>query len=655
MMEQEIEDLTMQVQDLESVLATTRQELGECKARESQAQEQVLNFTRQLEKKHKECATAQAEVFRLNRLKAQEVDTSVTRQQLREAERQLEQAMERETELDAKLSRSTEYLQQLQTEVSMREGEFRADISGLKEQLRACQGENEDIGKECEKLRVSEHNTQQSLLEIQTEFDTHKRRAADIEADLTRRHQNARDELVQCQNRVQQLNDQLNDALQSERRLKTMSSEAHAVAEGLQAAREQSEKDFTERLQAMEEELQRAHAKVLHYKSREQELTCKESSLNNRIRDMEDELRTVQNNLRDTQASLHHANSKISELSDRVSQQKLDRSKLEEESMSTKDMLSRDKQKLTTRLSAAEDAVKQLESQLSETKLALRRSQDHGRDLEAKTQELERNLAVSHTETQALSDDFSQHSKARDWQLEALKTRLQIADDKAKQAITREDSLLQQLEAKQAETARLECASVQKEMEGRQEIDALRLKIQSLEDVLGHTKKDNESLHKLLEMPAEEFAFQAIERSGPMARTFRKSELPGKRASMDGRALPPPVPRKSLMPAADQSLYGSMPSKPFSVRNSCDESDLPERDADLQQQVLELRAKMKAMEMEVTQSPQVRESAGDVNNVGWETSRIVTDADKSAVRGVIRNTSSPMVRMSFSPPCRQPR
>jgi chromosome segregation ATPase len=640
MMEQEIEDLTMEVQDLESVLATSRQELDECKARESQAQEQLLNFTRQLEKKNRECAAAQAEVFRLNRAREQEADITLTRQQLREAERQLEQAMVRETELDAKLSKSTEYLQQFQTEISMRESEFRADISGLKEQLRAFQGENEDINKECEKLRISEHNTQQTLIEVQTEFDSHKRRAADLESDLTRRHQNARDELTHCQNRVQQLNDQLNDALQSERRLKTMSSEAHAVAESLQAARVQSEKDFTERLQAMEEELQRAQAKVLHYKSREQELTVKEAALSNRIRDMEDELRVVQNNLRDNQAALHHANTKISELSDKNSQQKLDRSKLEEEAMTTKDILSRDKQKLAAKLSAAEDAVRQLEEQLSETKLALRRSQDQGRDLEAKAKELERNLATSHTETQALSDDFTHHSKARDWQLEALKTRLQIADDKAKQACLREDSLLQQLEVKQAQTARLECESVQKEMECRQEIDALRLKIKSLENVLGHTKKDNESLHRLLEMPAEEFAFQAIERSGPMARTFRKSELPGKRASMDGRALPPPVPRKSLMPPEDQSLYASLPNKSLSARNICDESNLPERDADLQQQVLELRAKMKAMEMEVMQSPRAQYSTGDT---AWETSKIITDADKQAVRGVIKNTSSPMV------------
>ena len=94
--------------------------------------------------------------------------------------------MERETELDAKLSKSTEFLQQFQTGVSMREGEFSADISGLKEQLRACQGENEHISKQFEKLRVSEHNTQQSLTEIQTEFDSHKRRAADIEARHTR-------------------------------------------------------------------------------------------------------------------------------------------------------------------------------------------------------------------------------------------------------------------------------------------------------------------------------------------------------------------------------------------------------------------------------------------------------------------------------------
>ena len=639
MMEQEIEDLSMQVQDYETTLATTRQELDECKEREFKAQEQVLHFTRTLEKKHQECAMAQAEVFRLNRVKDQEIDSAQIRQQLKEAERQLQHAMERETELDTKLCKNTEYLQQYQTEVSMRESEFRNEISGLKEQLRACQREVQDVEKECEKLRQSEHSMQQTQCEVQTELESNKRRAADIESDLTRRHQNSRDELTQCQNRLQQLNDQLNDALQSERRLKTISSEAHAIAESLQAARAQSEKDFTERLQAMEEELQRAQAKVLHYKSREQELTTKESALNRRIREMEDELRMVQNNLRDTQAGLHHANSKISELDDRVSQQKLDRSKLEEESMTTRDQLSREKQKLISRLSAAEDAVKQLEAQLTETKMALRRSQDTAHDLEAKTQELERNLTTSHIDTQSLSDDFSQHSKARDWQLEALKTRLQISDDKSKKSVQREEELLRQLEAKQKDMARLECTSVQKDMENRQQIDGLRLKLKSLDDVLGHTKKDNESLHRLLEMPVEEFAFQAIERSGPMARTFRKSELPGRRASMSG--LPPTAPRRSLMAAEEQHLNTSTnPSRQSSMQG--DENQLPERDADLQHQVLELRAKMKAMEMEVVDSPKVRGSPHP-NHSGWETGRVVADADGSAIRGVISNTVSPTV------------
>ena len=156
-MEQEIEDLSTQVQDFESALETTRQELEECKVRESKAQEQVLQFTRQLEKKHQECTAAHADLFRLNRIKDQEVDAGILRQQLKEAERQLQHAMERETELDSKLSKSTENMQLFQSEVSIRENEFRNDVSGLKEQLRACQQEIQDVNKECEKLRVSEH------------------------------------------------------------------------------------------------------------------------------------------------------------------------------------------------------------------------------------------------------------------------------------------------------------------------------------------------------------------------------------------------------------------------------------------------------------------------------------------------------------------
>jgi len=640
-MEQEIEDLSMQVQDFEATLETTRQELDECKVRESKAQEQVLHFTRQLEKKHHECASANAEIFRLNRIKDQEADSSVMRQQLKEAERQLQNAMERETDLDAKLSKATENMQLFQTEVSIRENEFRNDISGLKEQLRACQQEILDVNRESEKLRLSEHGMQQTLIEVQTELDSHKRRASDIESDLTRRHQSARDELMQCQNRLQQLNDQLNDALQSERRLKTMSSEAHAIAESLQAARTQSEKDFAERLQAMEEELQRTQAKMLHYKSREQELTTKENALNRRIRELEDELRTLQNSLRDTEAGLHNANSKITELSDRISLQQLEKVKMEDDAMTTKDNLSREKQKLNSRLSAAEDAVRQYEKQLSETKMSLRRSQDEVRDLHAKTQELERNLSSSHHETQTLSDDFSQHSKARDWQLEALKTRLQISDDKVKKSSAREDDLLKQLQDKQNALARLECTSVQQEMENRQQIDGLRLKIKSLEDVLGHTKKDNESLHRLLEMPAEEFAFQAIERSGPMARTFRKSELPGRRASMGGDSLPPPVPRKSLLPAME--THGNPASSAIpSAQNLIGDQSLPARDADLQQQVLELRAKMKIMEMEAS-SPSNEHFIPDPNNSAWDTGSLATEADRSAVRGVISSTVSPSV------------
>ena len=80
----------------------------ECKAREQTAQDQALNFSRQLEKKQQECALLQADVFRLNRLKDQVANSTITQQQLREAERQLQEAMQRESELDAKLSRASD-------------------------------------------------------------------------------------------------------------------------------------------------------------------------------------------------------------------------------------------------------------------------------------------------------------------------------------------------------------------------------------------------------------------------------------------------------------------------------------------------------------------------------------------------------------------
>ena len=205
--------------------------------------------------------------------------------------------------------------------------------------------------------------------------------------------------------------------------------------------------------------------------------------------------------------------------------------------------------------------------------------------------------------------------------------------------------LLKQLQDKQNALARLECTSVQMEMENKQQIDALRLKIKSLEDVLGHTKKDNESLHRLLEMPAEEFAFQAIERSGPMARTFRKSELPGKRASMGGDSLPPPVPRKSLMPAMEP--HGNPASLAIpAAQNMIGDDSLPARDADLQQQVLELRAKMKTMEMEGS-SPSNLHFMPDLNNSAWDMGSIATDADRTAVRGVISSTVSPTVSLTL--------
>ena len=77
--------------------------------------------------------------------------------------------------------------------------------------------------------------------------------------------------------------------------------------------------------------------------------------------------------------------------------------------------------------------------------------------------------------------------------LEAFKKRLQVADDKAKKACEREDQLLTKLESAQGEIARLECASVQKDMESRRQIDALHLKLESMQDILNHTAKDNET------------------------------------------------------------------------------------------------------------------------------------------------------------------
>jgi chromosome segregation ATPase len=459
------------------------------------------------------------------------------------------------------------------------------------------------VNQDRDKLRNSDHNMRQQMAESQAELETLKRRSSEIEADLSRRNQNTRDELSQCQNRLQQINDQLNDALQSERRLKTMSSEAHAIAEHLQAARTQSEKEFSERLQAVEDELQRANAKVLHYKSREQELSTKENLLNRRIRDMEDELRVLQNTLRDTQASLHKANSKSTELADKLQRQELDRSKFEEEIATDKERLNREKQKLSSRLSAAEDAIQQYEKQLSDTKMELRKSTDYARELESKTHELEHNLSTCRQQTQALSDDFSQHSKARDWQLEALKTRLQVSDEKCKKACEREDELLKQLEAKHNEMARLECTSVQKELQSRQQIDAQQLKIKSLEDIVSHTKQDNEALHKLLEMPAEEFAFQAIERSGPMARTFRKSELPARRTSTSGLSIahkPLFTPRD--MPSQVPSSFASVQIKD-ETPVSCQGDELPQRDADLQKELSDLRTKMKSMDLSSDSSP----------------------------------------------------
>ena len=597
LMEQEIEDLSSQVQDYENALAAARLELKESKSRESKAQEQVSDFTRQLESKQHECAQAQADVFRLSRLKDQAVDTEFVRGQLRECEKQLHQAMQRETELDGKLSKSTEATQQLQTSFAMRESEMRSEISSLKEQFRSCQSKISEMNKEGEHLRMSERSLKQELAQAKTELQVKDNRSSDIEAELTRRNQDCRNELAQCQARLQQRTNELNDALQCERRLKTMSNEAHAVADSLHAARTQAEREFAERLSTLEEELERAQAKLVHYKAREQELSGRETQLNRRISQMEDDLRSLQSALRDSQAALHLSNAKVTELSDQVAQQDLGRVRIEEEAAVTKDGLSRQNQKLTSRLAAADDAVKQYEKQLTETQLALRKNQDHAGDLETKVQELQQALSSYNLDLNTLTDEFSQHSKARDWQLEAFKKRLQVADDKAKKACEREDQLLTKLESAQGEIARLECASVQKEMESRRQIDALHLKLESMQDILNHTAKDNETLHRLLEMPAEEFAFQAIERSGPMARSFRKSELPASRAASASDVWPRKLPEQHSEPPVlvSPSTASRRSSAGTSVASA--HSELTQRDADLQQELSELRARMKDMEL----------------------------------------------------------
>jgi hypothetical protein len=96
----------------------------------------------------------------------------------------------------------------------------------------------------------------------------------------------------------------------------------------------------------------------------------------------------------------------------------------------------------------------------------------------------------------------------------------------------------------------------------------------------------------------------------------------------------------------DQSLHSSVNRRSSANLLTSSEGELPVRDADLRQQVLELRSKMKAMELEVSNSPTKRESHGNTKIADWETGSVISDPNNSAsaIRGVISNGISPAVK-----------
>lgn len=611
-MEDQIEELTLGLQDAQRRMQSAEKELGDAEAREAQTQEQVLNLTGLLEKKVVEASTLQAEVYRLQRSQDSQVDVGHLQKQLKEAEFQLQQAIAREGHAEVQLGNATQQAAEAQREGRLREKELSHELLKQQEAAAAAEARLAALARDHDVLRAAERAAQGRARQTQDALDALERRAADDRGRLQRELEHTRSELSAAQTRLQRTTDQLNDVLESEHRLKIMANEAHTVAETMHDARSTSEKEFMDRINLLEEEAARAQTKIAQLRAREADLCARENALNRRLADAEDAGRKVQERLRDTQAELSTARAAVGDLQEAVANTKQESELAVALAAQRAEDATEKLRNTASRLEEAEANLTSMETDMTHLRQAADRKEAQVRELEARCSELDEQARESLDEAQKQLEEFGSHSRARDWQADALKEQLQVADAHAKKAAQREADLLRSLEDTEAQVARMECAALQKDLSAQQQVKALHLREQGQLGQIEQLQSENASLRRLINMPAEELAAQTAARASLLARAGRRSSAanqgagPQHRSSSVGAGPPDDdgAARRYSAPVSDRAAPRSHSSPPRNERGGASRASEPGpgrpagHDADLEAQVARLRQRMRSMDID---------------------------------------------------------
>eukprot|EP00960_Hanusia_phi_P073765 768082-Hanusia_phi.AAC.5 len=580
LMENEIEELSLKLREAQNALEMMGSERDELVEREKYYKNQLNSLTRELDAKQQELSRMTNEVFRLHPFKDAMNDASLVKKQLNEAEGLLEKALKREASIEIEYHDISEKFGQAQRDARVRQSNLQDEISRLQSQLEESNIYTEKMNADLEAMTRKKEALEETMVLLEREVEKKHQMHVQVESDLGKHLNSAKEQIQVLHAKLKHAHDQLNDALASELRLKSMLDESHAMAEKLQQAQQQMEKEHMARIKSLEEQVSRAQEQLEEFQKREYETNERECKLMSKLGHLEEEFRSCQKSLRESELQTQESNSKKFEFQATIERQRVESATREEENSRRVHELKDEIRQQHARTLEAENKVQSLEAELLDLSLKLKAKANKVSELEEKLYELEKILLKGEEMSRRQRDDFILNTQARSWQLDALKRRVQVRlpalllalttmmqnfSEKEMQASAREQELLKTLEKSQTSLLRAESSNVHSELEGRQQVrrapmtwlaqvtcaqtEMLKMKIRSLEEKLAACEKDNENLERIINLPAEELASQALERSFAVKRALGLKEVNSSRRGGGVEAVSPDAPKEGSLAA----------------------------------------------------------------------------------------------------------
>lgn len=216
------------------------------------------------------------------------------------------------------------------------------------------------------------------------------------------------------------------------------------------------EKELTQKLEAVEEELRRSVGKVAQLRERDKELSARDTTLSRRIQQSEEELRVAQERVRGLERDLDAATGRVDDLVGKLKHSEAERTQAAADA--TEEIHNLKTQKASSRLTSLQEDGKRLEKVLAEAREEGRRKEELAQALAGQVKELEGSVREREAQAAQLAAESNQNARARAWHADALSDRLKLAEEQLDKAAAREEELLNALEVSQTTAAQISAA-----------------------------------------------------------------------------------------------------------------------------------------------------------------------------------------------------